>query len=179
VNVGILWILRDDHGDERALCWVTGEMVLLGMKIWSDSFGALATGWLAGVTARAPRTDRCPPSRRSRGLRKSRKRFRNRLESLSCLRRKAGKQAESRGERLLRTVADCAARNIGTCFPPGQSLWSPGMDPQYTDHHRVGRVQPPILLLCSKGTVRKSHRSPRFSVRRLLTFQSSCANGAK
>ena len=30
---------------------VTGEMVLLAMKIWSDSFGALATGWVAGVTA--------------------------------------------------------------------------------------------------------------------------------
>jgi len=30
---------------------VTGEIVLLARKIWSDSFGALATGWVAGVMA--------------------------------------------------------------------------------------------------------------------------------
>ncbi len=36
----------------KLLCaGVTGEMVLLGMKIWSDSFGELATGWAAGVMA--------------------------------------------------------------------------------------------------------------------------------
>src|SRR5256884_5967238 len=81
--------------------------------------------------------DRCPRSRRSRGLRKSRKRFRNHLESPFCLRRKAGKQSRTAGRKASSNRRrDCAARNIGTCFPAGQSLWSPATDLQCTDHHR-------------------------------------------
>src|SRR5437667_6247281 len=153
LRVRILWILRDDHGDERALCWgylrdgIVGDEDLV-RQFWraGHRLGGGCNGRAHRVRIDVPGVVNLAPF--GRVEEDSVTASNHRLVSAE----RPVSKAESRGERLLRTVGGIAPPAISvhaSCWgnPLGQQRWIGNAQSTIG----VGQVQPPHLVALLRG----------------------------